>query len=115
MDALYAAGSGTVADVRAAIADAPGYSAVRAMLRILEEKGHLTHIDSTGKYVYSPVSPRGSAAKSAVRRLLQTFFENSATKAVAALLDASDTKLSAEELTELAAMIDQARSKGNKR
>jgi predicted transcriptional regulator len=115
MDAVYAAGPLTAAEVRTALPDAPSYSAVRALLRILEDKGHLTHTESAGKYVYSPVRPRGSAARSALKRVLKTFFDNSAAKAVAALLDAADADLSPDEFAELSALIDRARNRGKKR
>jgi len=115
MDAVYATGPLTAAEVRASLPDPPSYSAVRALLRILEDKGHLTHTETAGKYIYAPVRPRASAAKSALLRMLQTFFDNSAAKAVAALLDAADANLSADELREMSALIEQARHKGKKR
>ena len=108
MDVIYAAGEGTVATVMAALPDPPGYSAVRALLRILEEKGHLRHRSSGGKYIYRAKRPRERAGKSALRRVLKTFFDNSATKAVAALMDVSDSKLTDEELAELAQLIERA-------
>ena len=111
MDVVYAAGSATAADVRAGLADPPGYSAVRALLGILERKGHLTHTDRAGKYLYAPTRPRTSAARSAVRRLLDTFFDRSPAKAVAALLDAADADLTDAELAELSAVIETARRK----
>jgi predicted transcriptional regulator len=115
MDAVYAAGPSTAAEVRSALPEAPSYSAVRALLKILENKGHLRHTEEAGKYIYAPTRPRGTAARSALRRVLKTFFDNSASKAVAALLDAVDADLSHDELAELSALIDQARSKGRKR
>jgi predicted transcriptional regulator len=114
MDAVYAAGRATAAQVRAALPDAPGYSAVRALLAILERKGHLTHTVEAGRYVFAPTRSRTSAAKSALRRVLTTFFDNSAAKAVAALLDAADADLSPQELAELQALIDHARAKGKR-
>jgi len=112
MDVLYRVGPATVADVRAALPDAPGYSAVRALLRILEEKGHLKHREKAGKYIYLPRRSRADAAKQAVRRLLGTFFEGSAARAVAAVLDDADADLSDEELDRLAQRIEAARRKG---
>lgn len=112
MDVLYRVGPATVADVRAALPDAPGYSAVRALLRILEEKGHLKHREKAGKYIYLPRRSRADAAKQAVRRLLGTFFEGSAARAVAAVLDDADADLSDEELDRLAERIEAARRKG---
>ena len=117
MDAVYAAAGGppSAADVRAALPDPPSYSAVRALLRILVDKGHLTHAAADGgKYVYAPTRPRTSAAAGAVRRLLQTFFDNSAAKAVAALLDAADADLTPAELAELQALIDAAKRKAKR-
>jgi len=112
MDVIYAAGEATAAAVLGGIADPPSYSAVRALLRILEDKGHLKHRTEKGKYIYSPTHPRGRAGRSALRRMLNTFFDNSAAKAVAALLDVSDTKLSPKELEEIAQLIDKARKGG---
>jgi predicted transcriptional regulator len=112
MDIIYARGEAAAADVHQALPDAPSYSAVRALLRILEDKGHLTHTEEGGKYVYAPTRPRETAGKSALRRVLETFFDNSAEKAVAALLDASDPGISAEELDRLARLIEQARKDG---
>ena len=113
MDVVYARQAATAAQVRDEIADAPSYSAVRALLRILEEKGHLKHQTVKGKYVYLPTHSRTLAARKALRGVLKTFFENSATKAVAALLSASDAKLTADQLNELSDLIEQARKKGN--
>jgi predicted transcriptional regulator len=112
MDAVYARRQATAAEVRAAIAGAPSYSAVRAMLRILEEKGHLKHQEMSGKYIYMPTQKRGNAARSALRGMLKTFFDNSTSKAVAALLDASDSKLTAQELDDLERLIKKARQRG---
>jgi predicted transcriptional regulator len=109
MDAIYAAGEATVAEVMAALPEPPGYSGVRALMRILEEKGHLRHRSSGGKYTYSAMHPRDRAGKSALRRVLKTFFNNSAAKAVTALMDVSDAQLSDQELTELAQLIEKAR------
>ena len=112
MDALYRLGPAPVAGVRAALPDAPGYSAVRALLRILEDKGHVTHREKDGRYIYAPRRRRADAARQAVRRLLGTFFEGSAARAVAALLDEADAGLSDADLDRLAQRIEAARSKG---
>ena len=112
MDAIYRVGEAGVAEVRAEIPDPPGYSAVRALLRILEEKGHLNHRQEGPRYVYSPVRSRAEAQDSALRRVLQTFFDDSTEKAVAALLDLSSENLSDEELQRLSKMIDAARGEG---
>ncbi|MGD8362212.1 MAG: BlaI/MecI/CopY family transcriptional regulator [Gemmatimonadota bacterium] len=112
MDVIYARGSATVRDVLDAMPDPPGYSAVRAMLRILEEKGHLEHRQDGPRYVYEPVVPREEARESALKRLLGTFFDGSTERAVAALLDLSSADLGQEELDRLAAMIEVARKEG---
>jgi predicted transcriptional regulator len=114
MDVIYARREATAVQVREGIDDPPGYSAVRALLRILEQKGHLKHQQVKGKYVYMPTRSRGQAARNALRGMLKTFFDNSAAKAVAALLDVSDTKLTREELDELGELIGKARQRGNK-
>ena len=114
MDVIYARGRATAADVRIGIPDAPTYSAVRALLRILEEKGHLRHRSEAGKYVYSPTHPRDRAGRSAMRRVLRTFFDNSAAKAAAALLDVADAQLSDRELSEIGELIQRARRNGGK-
>ena len=112
MDVVYARGPSNVADVLAASPDPPSYSSVRALLNILEQKGHLKHREDGPRYVYLAAKPRPSAARGAIKRVLQTFFDGSPEKAVAALLDAADTKLSDAELDRLAAMIEAARKKG---
>jgi predicted transcriptional regulator len=112
MDVIYARGSATVREVMDSMPDPPGYSAVRAMLRILEEKGHLEHRQDGPRYVYQPVVSREEARESALKRLLGTFFDGSAERAVAALLDLSSADLGQEELDRLAAMIEVARKEG---
>jgi len=114
MDVIYRLGRASSADVTASLPDPPSYSAVRALLRILEGKGHLRHTEEpgTGKYVYFPIRPRDHAGKSALQRVVQTFFDNSAEKAVAALLDLADRDLSEPELERLAKLIEQARNDG---
>lgn len=112
MDGLYERGEATVAEVLAYLPDAPSYSAVRAMLRKLEEKGHLTHEERGPRYVYRPTLSREAAQESAVRRLVRTFFEGSPTKTVAAIIDSSARELSRKELDELSALIEQARKRG---
>jgi predicted transcriptional regulator len=110
LDILYAKGSATAAEVHAAMPDAPSYSAVRALLRILEAKGHATHQAQGTRYLYLPSVPRESARNSALTRIVQTFFDGSAGQAAAALVDSGS--LSDEELTRLAALIDRARKEG---
>jgi len=109
MDIIYQSGRATAAEVRDKMAQPPSYSAVRATLRILEEKGHLKHEQDGPRYVYLPTVSRASARKSAVRHLIDTFFDGSAHRAVAALLDADEAQLSREELDRLSAMIEQAK------
>ena len=92
--------------------DAPSYSAVRAMMRVLEEKGHVRHQEEGLKYVYAPVVARDKAKRSAVKHLLETFFSGSPEQAVAALLDVSATRLTPEELDRMAGMIEKARREG---
>ncbi len=112
MDVIYARGSATAAEVLEALPDAPSYSAVRALLRILEEKGHLTHSVDGPRYVFAPVVPRDNARESALRGLVRTFFDGSPSGAVAALLDLSGSKLSPQELDEIAALVKRAKKEG---
>jgi BlaI family transcriptional regulator, penicillinase repressor len=114
MDLIYARRHATALQVRQAMADPPSYSAVRALLRILENKGHLRHESVAGKYVYIPVHQRSQAGRGALRGILQTFFDNSAAKAVAALLDVSDAQLSEPELNEISDLIAKAKKRGAK-
>jgi predicted transcriptional regulator len=111
MDVLHAKKTATVAEIRAALPNPPGYSAVRALLRILEEKGHARHREDGARYVYLPCVSRKAASRSALKRILATFFGGSVDHAVAALLDASDKKLSETELKKLQAIIKQAERK----
>ena len=109
MDALYQAGRSTAADIRAAIADPPSYSAVRTMLRILEDKGHVRHeLDGT-RYVYIPTVARDKAKRSALRHVVNTFFDGSASQVMAALFELSPRELDDEELARIRRMIDAAR------
>jgi BlaI family penicillinase repressor len=112
MDILYANGRSTAAEVQAAMPEAPSYSAVRAMLRILEEKGHVRHEQDGPRYVYAPTVARENAKRSALKHMLHTFFDGSAEQAISALLDDRAAKLSDAELDRLARLIDQARSSG---
>jgi predicted transcriptional regulator len=111
MDVIYRRGRATVAEVLEDIPDPPGYSAVRAMLRLLEEKGHIRHEQDGPRYVFLPIVNRERARRSALKHVVRTFFDGSATDAVAALLD-GDGKLSDSELDRLSAMIEQARQEG---
>jgi len=112
MDIVYAAGKASAAQVHQSLEDRPSYSAVRALMRILEEKGHLTHTAEGNRYIYMPTRGRKEASRSAVRRLLRTFFDGSAEQALAALLEASPSGPAAEELDRMARLIDQARKEG---
>ena len=112
IDILYTQGKATAAEVQLALPDPPSYSAVRAMLRILEEKGHVRHQQDGPRYVYVPTVARDSAKKSALRHMLQTFFDGSAEEAISALLDDQSARLSEAELDRLARMIQQARRAG---
>jgi predicted transcriptional regulator len=110
MDAIYARGGATVSQVMAGIPDPPTRPAVRALLTILERKGHLEHDKKGREFVYRPVKPRAQAARSALRRVLRTFFEGSLERAVVAHL--SDARPSEEELQRLADLIEQAKQRG---
>ena len=112
MDVLHAKGAATAAEVRAALPEAPSYSAVRALLRILEDKGHLKHRQEGARYIYEPRASREAASQSALKRVVTTFFQGSVTQAMAALLENSDTRISDAELNELQQMIKQAKKEG---
>ncbi len=112
MEVVYRTGRATAGEVLGGLPDPPSYSAVRALLKILEGKGHLRHVVEDGRYVWLPVVPRDRARRSALQSLLQTFFEGSAERAVAALLTQSKSKLSDEELERLARLIADAREEG---
>ncbi len=112
MDVLYQLGEATAADVQERLPEPPSYSAVRAMLRILEEKGHVRHHEDGPRYVYAPVVARDKARKSAVTHLLRTFFDGSVEQAMAALLDGADRKLSRDEIDRLARLIDERKREG---
>ncbi len=112
MDALHQRGRATAAEVQAALPDPPSYSAVRALLRILEGKGHIKHLKEGARYVFQPRVSRQTARRSALKRLVSTFFAGSVTQAVAALLENADTQLPESELRELEHKIEQARKEG---
>ncbi len=113
MEILHARGQATAEEVKSALPDAPSYSAVRALLRILEEKGHVKHRRQGLRYVHLPTEAKVRASRSALRRVVRTFFGGSAPLAVAALLEASDTELSPKEIDQLQTIIDQARKEGH--
>ena len=112
MDILYRMRQATAAEVQAALPDEPSYSTVRAQLRVLEEKGHVRHEERNLRYVYMPVVAREKARKSALRHMMDTFFNGSAEEMVATLLDRSTGKLTPDELNRLSALIEQARKEG---
>ena len=112
MEIVYRAGRVTASEVLAGLPDPPSYSAVRALLRILEDKGHLRHEVSGTRYVYLATVGKQRARRSALRSLVDTFFEGSAAKVVAALLDLSPEDLSEQELARLSRLIEQARKEG---
>jgi len=114
MDVLYQRGRATALEVQESLPDPPSYSAVRAMLRILEEKGHIRHEQDGARYVFLPTMTRDKAKRSALRHLLQTFFDGSAEQAVATLLDVSSSKLSDADLDRLAELIEKARAGGKR-
>jgi BlaI family transcriptional regulator, penicillinase repressor len=109
LDVIYSRGRATAAEIRAAIADPPSYSAIRALLRILEQKGHVRHEADGTRYVFLPRVSRHRARIAALRHLLKTFFDGSASQAATALVDGSAAKLSSEELDQLEALIERAR------
>jgi predicted transcriptional regulator len=110
MDVIYARGQATAAEVVAALPDPPSYSAVRALLRILEQKGHLRHQEDGPRYVFLPTVSRDRARKSALRNLVRTFFDGSPAQAAAALIDQAD--LSDDDAVRLAEIIEKARKEG---
>ena len=112
MDIVYERGDATASQVMEALPDPPSYSAVRAMLRILEDKGHLTHSTHGPRYVYAPVVPRTTARQSALKQVVRTFFNDSPADAVAALLDISGRRLSRNEWNELERLIERAKREG---
>lgn len=112
MDVIYRLGRASVAEVREQLPDPPSYSAVRALLRTLEEKSVLRHQQDGPRYVYLPTVPAARARKSALEQMVATFFDGSTERAVAALLDLSSTDLSPAELDRLAELIERAREEG---
>lgn len=109
MDALYRRGRATAAEVMRDLPGEPSYSTVRSQLRVLEEKGHVTHAEEGLRYVYAPAVPRHAARRSALRHLVETFFDGSAENLVAAILGNEASKLSDAELDRIARLVDSAR------
>lgn len=112
MDVLHERREATAAEVLSALPDAPSYSAVRALLRIMEEKGHIRHRTERGRYVYLPRGSSEAASRSALRRVVSTFFRGSTTQAMAALLENADTELSDSEIEKLQQIINKAKTEG---
>jgi BlaI family transcriptional regulator, penicillinase repressor len=112
MDFLYEHGRASVAEVMDGIADPPSYSAVRAMLRTLEEKGRVSHIEDGRAYIYQPTIRKDAARQGALSHLLKTFFDGSTEQAVAALLDLKGPRLSQAELDRVADLVEQAKKEG---
>jgi BlaI family transcriptional regulator, penicillinase repressor len=110
MDILYRRGRATAGEVMADLSGAPNYSTVRTQLRVLEEKGHVRHEEHGLRFVYTPAVPRSSARKSALRHLVDTFFDGSAEGAVAALLGGEGTKLSDQQLDRIADLVKQSKA-----
>jgi len=109
MDVLFELGRATGTEIQQRLEDPPSYSSVRTILRILEQKGFVRHGEEGLRYVYEPCIARETAKRSALKRVLQTFFEGSAQKAVAALLDPKTFRLSRAELDEISKLIDRAK------
>lgn len=112
MDIIYELNEATAAQVLERLPNPPSYSAVRALLRVLEEKGHLSHKQDGPRYVFIPTLPRNEARENALKHLVNTFFDGSTEKVVAALLDISDEKLSEDDYQRLSQLIEKARKEG---
>jgi predicted transcriptional regulator len=114
MEIIYRQDRGvTATEVMDGLPDDLSNSAVRTFLRILEHKGHLKHEEKEGRYIYKPTRPRATAARAALRKVLSTFFDNSAEKVMAALLTESEGQIGEEEFARLQQLLDEARKKGN--
>ncbi|MEP6689552.1 MAG: BlaI/MecI/CopY family transcriptional regulator [Gemmatimonadaceae bacterium] len=112
MEIVYRLRRATAAEVLDNLEDPPSYSSVRALLRVLEEKGHLAHAHEGPRYVFTPVVPHDAARDSAMSQMVRTFFDGSTTQAVAALLDRAASSLSEEELDRLAQLVEKAKREG---
>jgi len=114
LDILYRLGRATANEVMAELAGSPSYSTVRTQLRVLEQKGHVRHEEEGLRYVYLPAVPRHAARRSALRHLMNTFFDGSAEKVVAALLGGDAARLSDDELKRVADLVSRARKEGSR-
>jgi predicted transcriptional regulator len=112
MDVVYRLGRASAQDVLDNLEEPPSYSAVRALLRLLEEHGHVHHTADAGRYVYTPAVPRNTARRRALDHLISTFFDGSVEQTVATLVETSKDKLSRAELDRLAELVDRARKRG---
>jgi len=112
MDILYRLGRATAHEVLENLAEPPSYSAVRALLRLLEERSHVRHVQEGTRYVYIPAVPRGDARRRALAHVVSTFFGGSVEQAVMTLVESSKTKLSTEELDRLADVVARAKKEG---
>ncbi len=112
MDVLYQRQRASAAEIRESLADPPSYSTVRALLRILEEKGHIRHVEKDLRYVYFPAVSRRRVRRAALRHLVETFFDGSAAQTVATLLDSSTARMSESELDRISELIAKARKGG---
>src|SRR5262245_37206457 len=114
MDILYRRTRATAGEVMQDLTGEPNYSTVRTQLRVLEEKGHVKHEEVGLRYVYSPTVPRGTVRQSALRHLIDTFYDGSTEKVVAALLGVEGSRMSQEQLDHIAEMVEKARKAGRK-
>lgn len=112
MDVVFRLGKASVSDVRKEIPDPPTYSAVRGMMRLLEQKGYLSHEDDGLRYLYTPTVKQKQARKSALKHMVHTFFNGSAAEAAASLLELNDSELSAEDVERLSKLIQKAKAEG---
>jgi predicted transcriptional regulator len=112
MDILYRLGRASAQDVLKGLAEPPSYSAVRALLRLLEERGHIKHVEEEGRYIYSPAVTRGEARRKALSHVVTTFFGGSVEQAMLTLVESSRSRLSTDELDRLAAIVEQAKKAG---
>jgi predicted transcriptional regulator len=112
MEIVYRRGRATAAEVQEELADAPGYSSVRKLLQVLEEKGHLRHEEEGRRYVFLPIVPRESARRSVLRQVVDTFFGGSIERAVSSLLEEDATEMTDEELARIVRLARRARREG---